>query len=430
MRVVMFSYGTRGDVQPQLALAEAITAAGHEVRVGAPTNLRKLVEGAGFEFAALYGDSQAIMESERGRRWLASGDVRAFFNEMSKITAEINAHIYKDMLAAARDADLIVGGTLAEDSSASLAEHLGVPFVNLQTFPVEPTRAFPNPLVTQAALPFGALNLLTHKLFVRMMRGMVAPTLDPFRKELGLGPITGTVFGSSRERGYKVIQALSEEVVPRSDDLHETVRRVGFIRLPAAVRERLGERSSPGLDAWIAEGEAPIYVGYGSMPIEHPRRHVDMALAAAEAVGRRVIVAAGWTRAEGLRREPDARACFVDHVDHSTVFPKCAAVVHHGGAGTTAASLEAGAPTVVCSVFADQPFWGSRVARLGVGAHVPFAKLDLERLKGALKVALTDDARAKAAALGARLRAEDGLAQAAATILGELPACRAADARA
>lgn len=417
MRVVMFSYGTRGDVQPQLAIAEGLVEAGHEVRVGAPTNLRKLVEGAGFAFAPLHGDSQAIMESERGRRWLATGDVRAFFREMSKITAEINARIYSDMREAARDADLIVGGTLLEDPSAALAEHQRVPFVNLQTFPVEPTRAFPNPLVTQAALPFGGLNLLTHKLFQRMMRGMITPTLEPFREELGLGPAAGTVFGRSRETGHTVIQALSEHVVQPASDLPATVRRVGFIRLPATVRARLGEKTSPELDAWIAEGEAPIYIGYGSMPVEHPERHVDMALAAADALGRRVIIAAGWTRTEGLRREGDARVRYVDHVDHSTVFPKCAAVVHHGGAGTTAASLEAGAPTVVCSVFADQPYWGGRVARLGVGAHVPFAKLTAERLTSALKTALTGDARAKAAALGAKLRAEDGLASSVSAIV-------------
>ncbi len=425
MQIVMFSYGTRGDVQPQLALAEALGAAGHRVRVGAPTNLRGLVEGAGVEYAPLSGDSQEILESENGRRWLASGDVRAFFREMTKITREYYPRVYRDMLEAARGADLVVGGTLTEDASAAIAEHLRVPLAIVQTFPLEPTRAFPCPVVTQAALPLGALNLITHKLLGRMTVSMYAPTLDPFRESLGLGPLRSTVLMRSRELGHPVIQLFSGHVVPPSTDVPPNVVRAGYVRLPAAVRERLGEAAPPThLVDWLPQGEAPVYLGFGSMPVEDPKALTDMALSVAEAIDRRVIIAAGWTRAEALRRDAGARACFVDTVDHGWAFPRCAAVVHHGGAGTTAASLEAGVPTVVCSVFADQPFWGSRVERLGVGAHVPFAKLDARRLTEALRTALSRETRDRAAALGERLRAEDGLARAAEVLAATLRAPR------
>ncbi|HVJ93248.1 MAG TPA: glycosyltransferase, partial [Labilithrix sp.] len=121
MRIVFFSYGTRGDAQPQVVLASALRERGYQVRVAAPENLRRLVEGAGVEYAPLSGNSQEILESEAGRRWLSSGNVRAFMKEMGKINARINPDIFKSAVAAASDADAIVGGTLTEDLSFTLA---------------------------------------------------------------------------------------------------------------------------------------------------------------------------------------------------------------------------------------------------------------------------------------------------------------------
>lgn len=409
----MFSYGTRGDVQPQLALAEALTAAGHAVRVGAPVNLRSFVERAGFEYAPLTGDSQEVLESEEGRRWLSSGDVLSFFKAMGDAAAHNLPAACRDALAACRDADLVIGGTFTEDFAAAVAEKRGVPLALLATVPTEPTGDYANILVTRARLPFAFLNRTTHRVFAKLLWGMLGPMVNPFRQSLGLAPARSSVLSRSRELGHPVLQAWSEHVVPVPSDNPANVVTTGHLRLPATVRARLGEADPPAhLVGWLAGGPPPVYLGFGSMPARDPEALTRMAVAVAERLDVRVIVAAGWAGLGAVSGLGGDRACFIKAVDHGWVFPQCAAVVHHGGAGTTAAALEAGVPAVVCSVFADQPFWATRVERLGTGAHVPFAKLDARSLEAALRRALDPTVKERARVLGAKLRAEDGLARA------------------
>ncbi|MDX2090491.1 MAG: glycosyltransferase [Kofleriaceae bacterium] len=420
MRVVFYSYGTRGDAQPQVVLASLLRERGYEVRVAAPENLRPFVEKAGIEYAPLFGSSQEILESEAGRRWLSAGNVRAFMKALAEINARINPRVFASAAEAARDADAIVGGTLAEDLAYSLAQHRRVPYVVAQTIPFETTRAYPSPVVTTAQLP-GFLNRLTYALFRRVAWPVNRDTLNPFRASLGLAPLPTTILTRAADFAHPVLQLWSEHVLPPPGDAASTQTTTGFIRMPAAVRERLGEATPPpGLATWLASGPAPVYLGFGSMPVLDPVAMVKEALAVAETLDLRLVLSAGWTELGDVQALAGARAIFIRNVDHAWLLPQCVAAVHHGGAGTTAASVEAGVPTVVCSVFADQPFWGARVTRLGVGAHVPFAKLDRTTLLAALRTVLTPEVRQRAAALGARLRAEDGAGTAADHLVRQL----------
>lgn len=417
MRILFLSYGTRGDAQPQVVLADALKERGYQVRVAAPENLRGFIEKAGLDYAPLHGNSQEILESEEGRRWLSSGNVRAFMSALKEINNKINPEIFKCALAAVDGVDAIVGGTLTEDLAATLAELKRVPFALAHTIPFEQTSEYAAPFVTTAELPFAFLNRATHGLFRQVVFGVNRPTLNPWRASLGLAPLTKTVIGRAHEHGHPVLQLWSTAVLPRPRDAASNITSTGFIRMPATLRERLGEATPPaGLVEWIAKGPAPIYLGFGSMPVMDPTALTQQVIEVAEALEQRVVLSAGWTNLDAVKHLAGDRAHFVKSVDHGWLLPRCAAAVHHGGAGTTAASLEAGIPTVICSVFADQPFWGARVERQGWGAHVPFAKLRKDTLTSALQRALRPEVKASVAELGAKLRAEDGTARTVAAL--------------
>lgn len=413
MRVVFYSYGTRGDAQPQVALACGLAERGFQVRVAAPENLRGFVERAGIEYAPLHGNSQAILESEEGRRWLRSGNVKAFMKSIAKICKDMDPQIFASGLEAARGADAIVGGTLSEEMAVTLAEHLKLPFVFGHTIPFETTGEYPCPLVTQSKLPFAFLNRASYALFRQVAFPVHRDGINAWRRELGLPPQKTTVVSRGKELGLASVQLWSSHLVPHPGDASPRAVTTGFVRLPPALRLRLGETEPlPALSAWLAAGKPPVYLGFGSMPMPTLETFTREVLAVANALDLRFIVCGGWNDTESMGHLAGERVHFVRSVDHGWLFPRCAAIVHHGGAGTTFAAAESGVPSIVCSFFADQPFWGSRIQQLGVGAHIPFVKLNAGRLRAALEHVLTERVRENAAALGARLRQEDGNARA------------------
>jgi sterol 3beta-glucosyltransferase len=409
MRVVFFSYGTRGDAQPQVVLASGLRERGFQVRVAAPENLRGFVEASGVEYAPLFGNSQEILESDAGRKWLSSGDVQAFMKGVAGIMAKINPELFKTAAAAAEGADAIVGGTLMEDVAFTIAEKRKVPLIFAHTIPLEMTGEYPSPLVTRARLPLSFLNRLTHALLRKLAWQTNRDTLNPYRQSLGLEPMAKSIVGGAHEHKGTVLQRWSEHVLPHPADAARDVVTSGYIRMPPAVRARLGEAIPPAtLVNWLGSGPPPVYLGFGSMPVIDPLATAQQVLDVATELDVRVVLSAGWTDVTSALHLESNRVHFVRNVDHGWLLPRCAAAVHHGGAGTTAASLEAGLPTVIFSVFADQPFWGERVRRLGVGDHVPYAKLTRKTLAATLRTAFRADVRQRAAELGDRLRREDG----------------------
>ncbi|MCA3447455.1 MAG: glycosyltransferase family 1 protein [Rhodobacter sp.] len=413
MRVVFFSYGTRGDAQPQVALAAGLEQHGFTTRITAPENLRSFVERAGIDYAPLHGNSQEILESDSGKRWLESGNVAAFMKEAAAISARIDPEVFRCGLEAAHDADAIVGGTLAEDLAFTLAEYKRIPFAFAHTIPMETTGDYANPFVTRRNLPLRGLNRATFALFRVLAGRMHTKTLAEFRKTLGLPQRSGTVVSRAAELDVPVLQLWSQHLLPHQSDAPAKTVTTGFQRLPQNVRDRLGEKAPPeDLVRWLDAGPPPVYVGFGSMPVPSLIRFAEDILEIGRSIDVRFALSPGWNEIESVRHLQCDGLHLVPPIDHGWLFQRCVAAVHHGGAGTTAASLEAGIPTVVCSFFADQPFWGVRVERLGVGAHLPWVKMNTQSLRNAVETALTDDVRRRAREIGAKLRAEDGNARA------------------
>jgi sterol 3beta-glucosyltransferase len=408
MRIVFFSYGTRGDTQPQVALATGLKERGFDVRVAAPENHRTFVQKAGIDYAPLHGNSQDILESEMGQRWLRTGNVRAFMKEVTNISAQIDPKVFSSGLAATADADLIVGGTLAEEMSSTLAEYRKVPLVYGHTMPVESTGAHPAPFVTSTPLPFAFLNRATWALYRMAAKPVHAASLLTFRQDLGLAP-RASGYGLAADHGVPALQLWSPSVLEHPADAGPHTHTTGYVKLQASARQRLGEGTLPaGLEQWLGAGPAPIYVGFGSMPMPTLEQFAQDLIAIARQLKVRFVLCGGWNDASAATRFSGEELFIVRAVDHSWLFPRCSAIVHHGGAGSTAASLEAGVPTVICSFFADQPFWGARVKKLGVGTWFQATRLNQATLTNALREVLVPEVKLRAAQLGQRLQAEDG----------------------
>lgn len=422
MNITLLSYGTRGDTQPFVALASALQTQGHDVLVAAPINDEAFVRRCGVGYAPLKGDIQAIFASEDGRRWLSSGNVAAFLKAMTALGHGWRHALMRDIHAAVADADAVVSQAVIQDLALIAAETRRLPLMYAHLFPLCATTAFPNPLVTTATLPLPIMNRWTHDLFNTLWWQVARRDINELRVASGLRPINETANLRGRRLKTPILQVFSDHVLPRPGDWGPEHLVTGFWRLPDAVKARLGELDPPpGLPEWLAAGPPPIYVGLGSMPVRDPDAMLQTVAAVTAELGLRAVIGAGWgIPIASVVRLPE-HLTIVPAVNHDWLFPHCAAVVHHGGVGTTAAGLRAGVPTLVCAVFGDQPFWGKRVQALGVGATMAFADLDRETLTRGLRRLQSPDVRRRAAALGERLRQEDGLAQAVTAINRFLP---------
>jgi sterol 3beta-glucosyltransferase len=417
MHITLLTWGTRGDVQPYLALGLELRQRGHRVVLAANLNHVPWMARVGLELRALPLDVQAAFESEEARRWLAAGRTTVFLRWLSSIEHGLREPLTAALVDACQGADLIVATHLLAHRAAALAEKLDVPALRVSTFPTAITGEYPTPFLMNGMprLPGRTLRRLSHRLIKTVaLRGQRAD-LQELRRRLGLQPLVRDAEDHLVARGIRTLNVFSPSLLPRPADWPEHQVITGHCRLPAEARLALGEAGLPAdLGGWLEAGPPPVFFGFGSMPVEDPPYTLAMVGEVCRRLGLRALVGAGWSR-YGRPEDPDTRV--VESCNHDLVFPRCCAVVHHGGAGTTATGLTAGRPTVVASVFADQPLWGDRVARLGVGSTLPFQRLTAPRLAAALADALSPAVVETARELGERLRAEDGLRATAAAVL-------------
>ncbi len=413
MRLTIVTVGSRGDVQPIVALGVGLRDAGHAVRIAAPLPFAGLVTAHGLDFAPLAGDPRALLETEAGRAWLDSGgNGLVFARRFVRLLGGNLEAALADTLAACQGADAVLGAVFAFGAE-SAAERLGVPYGRLLLQPFDRTRAFPTVGVPRSLGP--RHDLATHLVAEQVLWQPVRRPLNRWRRgSLGLPPLP--LLGPAMvppERRPPTLYGFSPLVVPPPPDWGTRVAVTGYWPLGPDP----GWTPPPALEAFLAGGAPPVSVGFGSMTARDPAALLRTTLAALRAAGRRGVLLAGWSGLGVGAGDIPADVFLADEIPHGWLFPRCAAVVHHGGAGTTAASLRAGVPTVVVPFFADQPFWGRRVHALGVGPRpIPFRRLDATRLAEAVRSTEDPDLRARATALGARLRAEDGVGRAVAVI--------------
>jgi UDP:flavonoid glycosyltransferase YjiC (YdhE family) len=248
----------------------------------------------------------------------------------------------------------------------------------------------------------------------------MAQDINHFRADLGLAPVSTPTATRLAAAGTLELQAYHPALVPDLTDYPTHRPIIGFLTPDRDLKNQLGEEDvDPDLDAWLTDGEPPVFVGFGSMPVIDPAATMDMITSAADQVGARVLIGAGWSRFGQTQALGNRVRVATGVLNYDRVLPRCRVAVHHGGSGTVAASVAAGIPTFVCSLVADNPFWGARVEQLGIGVHERFADLDQDRLEAGLRRALHAEIITRSRAIGDTVRADTGAAGRAADLIEE-----------
>ena len=417
MRVVIAAVGSTGDVRPMVALGAGLRAAGHEVRVATHTHFRPLVEAKGLEFRPVAGDPIGELSTSAGREWLASGaNPVGFARFLGDMARELAGAITRDSLAAAEGCDVILGTLLGTVLVWQVGEKLGIPVIPAYLQPRTPTSYYPDLFFPDlfpardgyAARPGAALRLyhhLSYRLVGWLAWRYLRQPINGGRRLIGMSDLgRANQFGGAFH-APGVLYGYSPLVAPTPPDWGPGSAVTGYWVLDDST----GWTPPPALLEFLQAGEPPVYIGFGSMIHSAPEHTARTVLGALARAGRRGIVSTGWG---GMRPEELPRHVFaVGSVPHEWLFSRVAAVVHHGGAGTTAAGLRAGRPSILTPFFGDQGFWGRRVHALGVGPRpVPFQRITEEWLAGAIQEAVgTGEMQRRAAELGVRLREERGV---------------------
>jgi sterol 3beta-glucosyltransferase len=408
MRIAIIALGSRGDVQPYIALGKGLKDAGHLVRLVTHENFKSLVQSYGLDFWPVRGDIQAVVETPEMRALLEKGNFIAINAHASKAAKGAAIDWAEDGLEACQGMELLIAGVGGLFVALALAEKLKLPLLQAYIFPFTPTTAFPAILLPPFVSKLGGyVNRLSHRLF-RQLMWQGSRSGDQLARSQVLDLPPAPFFGpvpAADSRRYPIVYGFSPSVIPKPADWRNT-QITGYWSLDEAQ----DWKPSAALLNFLERGAPPVYIGFGSMGSRNPEQTADLVLQAIERTGQRAILQSGWG---GLYKQdlPD-NVFLVDSIPHSWLFSRVAAVVHHGGAGTTAAGLKAGVPNIVIPFFGDQPFWGRRIAELGVGpAPIPRKQLTVDRLTAAIHQAVTDQAMQKCAAdLGAKIQAEDGIA--------------------
>lgn len=414
MRITIFALGSRGDVQPLLALADRLQGTGrHRICFAAPDNFESLVREWRLDFYPLGLDTQNLIGAgslaaglESGRNFLLT------FVQMLRAMKPMLALLLERTWSSCKDADLIVYSYIGI-SAYHVAEKTGVPCCMATTVPgLAPTRAYPNPGGVFPALPLGeGYNLVTYYLSWHILQALTGAFINRWRRDkLHLPPIPFGKFPYNRLHGrpVPVLGGYSPLVVPRPPDWGEHVHVTGYWFL-----DPVSDWQPPGpLVEFLESGPRPVYIGFGSMANRSPQQTTRLVSAALERSGQRGVLATGWGGLD--QANLPANLYGLEAVHHAWLFPRLAAVVHHGGSGTTGAGLRAGVPSVLVPHIGDQPFWAQRVAELGAGPQpVPRRQLTSQRLAEAITRAVTDTGiQARARSLGEQIRREDGLGKA------------------
>ncbi|KAL1557118.1 sterol 3beta-glucosyltransferase [Salvia divinorum] len=382
LSIAILVVGTRGDVQPFLAVARRLQEYGHCVRLATHSEFSGLVKSAGVDFYPLGGDPRVIVEGFIKTQNILLTSWQDIAQQLKQLMA-----VMESLLQACTQPDPITGDSFRAQAiianppaygRADVAEALGVPLHIFFTVPWTPTCAFPHPFMPHISHTAG------YWISYVVVDILICPCVLP--KPNDWGPLVDIV-------GYCFVDLASKYEPPQE------------------------------LFQWMQKGAAPIYIGFGSMPLENPEKTSNIVLEALKNTGQRGIIDRGWgglaTHAKDV-----AQDVFLLSTDcpHDWLFPQCSAVVHHGGAGTTAAGLKAGCPTTIVPFCGDQSLWGAIIHERGVGpAPIPIAQLSVESLSTAIRFMLQPEVKTRAVDVAVSVGDEDGAAAALDSFHRHLP---------
>lgn len=393
MKFALASYGTRGDIEPSTAVGRELQRRGHDVRLAVPPNLVGLVESAGLGAVAYGPDQQeGFWDVDFLRKFWKVNEVIASWREVQGLLAQSWAEMSTTLVALADGADLLFTGPGFPGVPANVAEYYGIPLATMHYFPMLPNGqvapGVPAPLVRAAVRALDwPQRLLTKR------------AEDTQRRELGLPKASGPAPRRITARGSLEIQAYDEVCFPGlAAEWHKWGDQRPFV---GTLTIEMATDADQEVASWIDAGTAPIFFGFGSTPVRSPVETIEMIGAACAQLGERALVASGQTDFSDVPHFDHVKV--VGPVNYAKVFPACRAVVHHSGAGTTAAGLRAGVPTLSLWSLGDQRIWAGQIKRLKVGTARPFSATTGQTSVSDLREILAPDCVARAREIATRM---------------------------
>ncbi|QSZ29661.1 hypothetical protein DSL72_004177 [Monilinia vaccinii-corymbosi] len=444
LNVVIHVVGSRGDVQPFVALGKILKSTyGHRVRLATHPTFKSFVEENGLEFFSIGGDPSELMAFMvknpglmPGFDSLKSGDVGKRRKGMEEIvlgcwrscieagdgsgpvpskpgsaqSLGLEAGINMDTNPS--DQPFVADAIIANPPSFAhihIAEKLGIPLHMMFTMPWSPTQSFPHPLanIQSSNADVNMTNFISYCLVEMMTWQGLGDVINRFRERaLGLDPIS-LIWAPGMLSRLRIpyTYCWSPALIPKPKDWGKHISISGFYFLSLAS----SYTPEPDLAAFLADGPPPVYIGFGSIVVDDPNAMTALIFEAVKKTGVRALVSKGWGGLGGDALEVPEGVFMLGNVPHDWLFQHVSCVVHHGGAGTTAAGIATGKPTVVVPFFGDQPFWGAMTARAGAGPlPIPYKQLTAGKLAAAISDALKPETLAKAQELGAKIKEEKG----------------------
>ncbi|MDL2319251.1 glycosyltransferase [Eubacteriales bacterium OttesenSCG-928-A19] len=405
MRIQLIAIGSTGDVLPLIVLGKTLIARGHDVSLGAFDTLRPLTEGTGIRFQTIPGDAKRFI----GQVIQPGASPATYLARLEHALRDVAIPLLDAYYDICAEADLIVS-TFFGSLPYTVAGALDIPLVQVNYFPTDRTGYYCMPVMRQ--LPIGhAGNRATYRIAYQLIDLLQTRYITPWCAARGITPrgISHGLDYSLNGHTVPVLYAFSEHIVPRPPEWPENLHIVGFWE--DAAREHT---PSPALMDFLAAGDTPVYIGFGSMTSGDMGEALSAVLQALERTGLRAVLSSGWGGLDAIAT-PSYAHILHGYIPHSWIFEQTRAVVHHGGAGTTAAGLIAGKPTLVVPFGGDQFFWGERVHAMDCGPRpLSRTRLTAGRLASALRELVDTLLYAqRARELGALLRQESGADRAA-----------------
>ena len=418
LNIVIMVIGSRGDIQPFLKIGKILRHNyGHRVRVASHPTFRDFVEDdAGLEFFSVGGDPSELMafmvknpglipnfstvrEGEISKRRASMAEMfegfwRACINTTDDEHDKENLKIMGDKHPFITDAIIANPPSMAH---VHIAERLGIPLHMMFTFPYSPTTQFPHPMANikmqKSNVDANYVNFMSYPLVEMMTWQGLGDIVNRFRENtLRLEPVSSLwAPGALYRMKVPYTYLWSPALVPKPKDWGPEIDIGGFVFLDLASKFQPSKELSEFLNA----GEPPVYIGFGSIVVDDPDKFTDMIFKGTEMAGVRALVNKGWGGFGRDNKNTPKHIFMLGNTPHDWLFPRVKAVVHHGGAGTTAIGLKCGKPTMIIPFFGDQPFWGAMVSEAKAGAHdcIPYKKLTVERLAEGIKQCLTEEAQ-------------------------------------
>ncbi|MFN8277361.1 MAG: glycosyltransferase [Chitinophagales bacterium] len=407
MNIGIFTYGTRGDLQPYVALALGLMSRGHQVTLSATGDFKDFVEGFGVSFQPLWGNAEQMMNASEGQRILKTENAIKLMKYYFEVLHNNRGPLRKSYYEAISKVDFIIANSMTLPIVSAIAERQQKKLA-LTYFmpPVVPTAEFPLGDFDFFNSPW--YNKLTYKVAQALFWKFIKDDTNEYRKELGLEPLNENLITYLDKQRVLDLYCLSQSLIPQPKDWERHHKITGFINIPKQQRENhYLDQTTNELATWLRNGDKPVYIGFGSNGVGNTERFSAILNEILTKTKHRILFCTGWSQFDNLPKHDNL---FVTkYVNHETILEQCKVGVFHGGAGTLATMLRHQLPVVVVSFYTDQPTWGKIVEKKKLGVHLPVKRMTAQKLMAAIALAQTDEVRRHVEVVGKAIREENGL---------------------